>query len=60
MATSAIRSIKIVREASFGSLNATTLEPDPSIFDTAVELDCVRAGVAPFGDAPAKGRRRLR
>ncbi|MCA9560405.1 MAG: hypothetical protein KC583_17770, partial [Myxococcales bacterium] len=56
MASTAIRSIKIVREASFGSLSATTLEPDPAIFASAVELDCVRANVAPFGDAPANER----
>ena len=56
MATTAIRSIRIVRESVFGSLDADTLEPDPSIFASAVELDCVRAGITPFGDAPANER----
>ncbi len=60
MATTAIRSIKIVRETTFGSLDPDTLEPDPSIFDSAVELDCVRAGITPFGDAPANERDEVR
>jgi hypothetical protein len=60
MATTAIRSIKIVRESTFGSLSSTTLEPDGSVFDNAVELDCVRAGITPFGDAPANERDEVR
>lgn len=51
MATTQLKSIKIVRETSFGSLSATTLEPDPSIFDNAVELNCDRASITSWGDA---------
>lgn len=51
MATTQLRSVKIVRETSFGSLSATTLEPDPSIFANAVELNCDRASIVPWGDA---------
>lgn len=52
MATSTIRSIRILREPSFGCLDATTLEPDFDAFDGTedVELDCVRAELTTFGD----------
>lgn len=52
MATSTIRSIRILREPSFGCLDAATLEPDFDAFDgeADVELDCVRAELTTFGD----------
>ncbi|RTL16448.1 MAG: hypothetical protein EKK55_24330 [Rhodocyclaceae bacterium] len=53
MSTSSIRSIRVLKETSFGQLAAATLEPDLSAFDgeADVELDATRAELTVIGDA---------
>lgn len=62
MATSHIRSCRIIQEASFGSLDTETGLPDRTIFDGVDDLafDVDRASVSVFGEHPQNERDDIR